>query len=73
MRATLIESPYLTAREAMAYLKIESLQSLYRLITEHRLPAHRRGRLYLFDRREIDSWVHGHASEIETQRAKRRA
>lgn len=73
MRATAIDSPYLTAREAMAYLKVESPQSLYRLVMEHRLPAHRRGRLYLFDRREIDLWVHGHASEIEMQRAKRRA
>lgn len=69
---TTIESPYLTAREAMAYLKLESQSALYRLVNEHRLPACRRGRLYLFDRREIDAWVHGHGSPIEMVRAARR-
>lgn len=65
----MIESPYLTATEAMAYLKLESSSSLYRLVKQHRLPFCRRGRLYLFDRRELDAWLRGFNSEIELVRA----
>jgi excisionase family DNA binding protein len=66
-----IESPYLTAAEAIAYLKLGSESALYRLIREHRLPNCRRGRLYLFDRRELDAWVHGHGSALEFTRARK--
>ncbi len=69
---TSVESPYLTAREAMAYLKLESQSALYRLVNQHRLPACRRGRLYLFDRREVDAWLHGHGSALERLRVERR-
>jgi excisionase family DNA binding protein len=65
-----VESPYLTAREAIAYLRLGSESALYRLIREHRLPVCRRGRLYLFDKREIDAWVNGYPSAIEQARAK---
>jgi len=67
------QSPYLTAAEAIAYLKLGSSSALYRLVREHGLPSCRRGRLYLFDTREIDAWVHGHGSAIEMARAQRRA
>jgi excisionase family DNA binding protein len=70
---TTVESPYLTAREAMRYLKLNSQNALYRLVKEHRLPTCRRGRLYLFDRRELDAWLRGFTSEIEMVRARRRA
>jgi excisionase family DNA binding protein len=46
---TLLE-PYLTAHEAMAYLRVNSQSALYRLIREHRMPFLRIGRLYRFDR-----------------------
>ena len=65
-------TPYLTAREAMTYLKLESSSALYRLVREHRLPFCRRGRLYLFDQRELDAWLRGFNSEIEMVRASRR-
>lgn len=68
-----IVSPYLTAAEAVVYLKLGSDSALYRLVREHRLPACRRGRLYLFDTREIDAWVHGHQSAIEWARSQRRS
>ena len=68
-----VASPYLTAAEAIAYLKLGSKKALYRLINEHRLPYCRRGRLYLFDVRDLDAWVHGHGSAIEWARAKRSA
>jgi excisionase family DNA binding protein len=69
---TPVSTPYLTAREAIAYLKLGSESALYRLIREHRLPTCRRGRLYLFDTRELDAWAHGHNSAIEWARSQRR-
>ena len=72
-KAVLPDSPYLTADEAIAYLKLGSPSALYRLIREHRLPACRRGRLYLFDRRELDAWAHGHASAVEMFLARQRS
>jgi len=65
-------TPYLTAREAMAYLKVESQSALYRLVKQHGLPTCRRGRQYLFNQREIDVWLRGFTSEIEMARAARR-
>ena len=67
------ESPYLTAAEAIAYLKLGSSSALYRLVREHRLPCCRRGRLYLFDTREIDAWLRGHGSALERARAQKSA
>ena len=72
MRMATADSPYLTAREAMAYLKVNSSGALYRLIREHRMPFCRIGRLYRFDMRELDAWAHGHGSVIELVRAERR-
>jgi excisionase family DNA binding protein len=69
---TTVESPYLTANEAMSYLRLGNLSSLYRLTREHRLPFCRIGRHYRFDRRELDVWLHGYSSEIEMVRAARR-
>ncbi len=66
-------SPYLTAAETITYLRLGSQSALYRLVREHRLPFCRRGRLYLFDTRELDAWAHGHDSAIERARAQRRA
>ena len=63
--------PYLTAAEAIAYLKLGSQSALYRLIREHGLPFCRVGRLYRFDRAEVDAWAHGHRSSIEWARAQR--
>jgi excisionase family DNA binding protein len=68
-----VVSPYLTAREAIAYLKLGSRSALQRLIVEHRLPYCRRGGMYLFDTRELDAWLHGHSSALDWARAKRGA
>lgn len=55
------ESPYLTSKEAIHYLRLDTLRSpfsaLYRLINEHKLPHGRRGGLFLFDKRELDAWI----------------
>lgn len=63
--------PKMTAAEAIAYLRIGSESALYRLIREHQLPFLRVGRLYRFDRAEVDAWLHGHGSAIEWARAQR--
>jgi len=71
-----MESPYLNAREAIAYLRLDGQKdprsALYRLIREHNLPHGRRGGVYLFDRRELDAWVKGFGSALELVRATRR-
>jgi excisionase family DNA binding protein len=54
-----IDSPYLTTREAIVYLRLSSPSSLYHLITDQRLPHLRRGGRLLFDRRELDAWLRG--------------
>ena len=68
-----VQSPYLTAAEAVAYLRCPSRDALYRLIREHKLPHGRRGGAYLFDVRELDAWVHGHGSALEWARSRRSA
>jgi excisionase family DNA binding protein len=68
-----MDSPYLTAREAIVYLRLGSRSALQRLIVEHRLPCCRRGGMYLFDVREIDAWLRGHNSALELARARRGA
>lgn len=64
--------PTLTAADAITYLRLGSQSALYRLIREHRMPFLRVGRLYRFDRAELDAWMHGHGSAIEWARAQRR-
>jgi excisionase family DNA binding protein len=68
-----VDSPYLTSEEARVYLRLGSESALYRLIREHRLPVCRRGRLYLFDRRELDAWARGFDSALTLARHTRKA
>ncbi len=60
-------SPYLDAREAVAYLRLRSLSCLYHHIKENRLPTLRRGGRYLFDMRELDAWLRG-TNSVELRR-----
>jgi excisionase family DNA binding protein len=66
--AKTVDSPYLTAKEAVEYLRLGSLSALYRLITEHGLPHGRLGRHHRFDKRELDAFVRGFDSAIEMAR-----
>jgi excisionase family DNA binding protein len=68
--ARTLDSPYLNTQEAIIYLRLPSAASLYALIREHRVPCLRRGRLYLFDKRELDAWVRGFASALDRRRAR---
>ena len=67
-----IESPYLTSREALAYLRIPSLGALYGHIRQNRLPVCRVGGGLRFDTRDLDAWVHGYGSVVEWNRATRK-
>lgn len=66
------EAKYLTVDECVVYLRLRTRQALYRLIREQRLPVCRRGRLYLFDRADVDAWLRG-TTVIEQRRLLKRA
>lgn len=53
------QSPYLTATEAVAYLKLRTESALYYHINTNGLPTLRLGNSYRFDRRELDAWLRG--------------
>ena len=57
-------TPYLTTDGLIGYLELGSESAVYRLIREHQMPFCRVGRLYRFDRREIDAWMRGHSSAL---------
>ena len=63
-----IESPYLTSKEVVAYLRLGSLRALTRLIRDHRLPYGRRGRVRLFNIRKLDLWVESRGVEMRGRR-----
>lgn len=67
-------SPYKTAREAVDYLRLTSLSSLYHLIRQQGLPHVRRGGRYLFDVRELDRWLRGETVvDLRARRTHRRS
>lgn len=63
----MIASPYLTAAEAVAYLKLRTKQALYYHIKENHLPVCRVGSALRFDRQDLDAWVRG-TTTIELRR-----
>ena len=67
-----MQSPYLTSKEAMEYLRLGSKRALTRMIADNKLPFCRLGRHYRFDIRELDAWLRGHGSAIERTRAERK-
>jgi excisionase family DNA binding protein len=71
--ARTIDSPYITSKEAVEYLRVKGLPALYRLIREHHLPHGRLGRVLRFDKRELDAFIRGFGSALELVRAKRSA
>jgi hypothetical protein len=65
-------TPYLDSHEAVVYLKLPSLSSLYSHIRENKLPVLRAGGDLRFDVRELDAWLRG-TTAIELVRRKRGA
>lgn len=55
-----IESPWLTAEEAAAYLRFASARALYKAIPVDGIPCARRGnKTLLFHRVVLDHWLTG--------------
>lgn len=55
-----IDSPYLNAREAAAYLRFHHVRALYAAIHNGLdVPVARRGRTLLFHRDQLDRWLAG--------------
>ncbi|HBT77566.1 MAG TPA: transcriptional regulator [Planctomycetaceae bacterium] len=58
-----MEDRWLSVDEVAVYLGVKR-STVYRWITDKRMPAHRVGRLWKFKRAEIDHWVReGHTAE----------
>jgi len=72
MTRAAIDSPYLTAAEAVAYLKLRTKQALYYHIKENNLPVCRLGSTLRFDRADLDAWVRG-TTVIALRRGRRLA
>lgn len=65
-----VVTPYLDSREAVLYLKLPSLSSLYSHIRDNKLPTLRAGGDLRFDVRELDAWLRGTNSvELVRRRA----
>lgn len=65
-------TPYLTAAEAVSYLKLNTKQALYHHIKFNALPVCRIGSTLRFDTRELDAWLRG-TTALEQRRALRSA
>jgi excisionase family DNA binding protein len=52
----MMEDRWLSVDEIAAYLGIKR-DTVYRWISEKRMPAHRLGRLWKFRSEEVDEWV----------------
>jgi hypothetical protein len=58
--ARIVDTPYLNAKEAAAYLKFASVRALYKAISGGLdLPVLRRGKTLLFHRDQLDRWLAG--------------
>ena len=61
-----MEDRWLSADEIAQHLGVGK-NTVYRWITDRGMPAHRVGRLWKFQRNEVDAWIRGgHASEDES-------
>ena len=54
-----LDSPYLTAKEAAVYLRFASVKALYKAVRLHQIPVCYRGVSLLFNRLDLDRWLHG--------------
>ena len=51
-----METKWLTVIEAAEYLKM-GRSTIYKLAQEGKLPAHKVGRQWRFDAKELDTWI----------------
>jgi excisionase family DNA binding protein len=63
------DSPYLTAKEAAAYLRFANVRALYKAIRPQGIPVRYRGKTLLFHRDQLDRWLAGESlSELRRVR-----
>ena len=62
-----IEDRWLSVEEISKYLGVSN-DTVYRWIDKHRMPAHRMGRLWKFNKNEIDQWVKAGGASSHDQR-----
>lgn len=53
----IVDTPWLTAREACVYLRLTSRSAITRLIREYHLPYFRLGTTLRFHKGQIDAWL----------------
>lgn len=51
-----MQTKWLTVAEAAEYLKM-GRSTIYKLLKEGKLPAHKAGRAWRFDVKELDDWI----------------
>ena len=55
-----VDTPWMLADEAAAYMKFDNVNQLYRFLDMHSdFPRGRRGRVILIDRTMADAWLRG--------------
>ena len=65
-----IEDRWLSVDEIAAHLGVKR-DTVYTWIGERQMPAHKVGRLWKFQRAEVDEWVRGGGAENRSSRKKR--
>lgn len=63
----IVDTPWLTAREACVYLRLTSRSAITRLMREYRLPYFRLGTTLRFHKGQIDAWLLARGSATTTQ------
>ena len=53
----IVDTPWLTAREACVYLRLTSRSAITRLIREYHLPYFRLGTTLRFHKGQLDAWL----------------
>jgi len=66
----MIEDRWLSVDEIADYLGIKR-DTVYKWISERKMPGHKIGRLWKFNKEEVNKWVRGEANEdITSERGK---
>jgi len=61
---------WMDLNELAAYLK-QAKSTLYKLVESKRLPGHKIGRSWRFDREEVDVWIKGGRTRDAAKRGRR--
>jgi excisionase family DNA binding protein len=51
--------PPIDVQEATDFVRLENVQTMYRMVREGRVPFHKRGSRLFFYKSELNSWIRG--------------